>query len=88
MTKKKPEILTSAARIQDISLNQFMDDISEIIKSDPALTGLSPYSVTLRNRQGQTISLGYVSDNAFNVSCSDPNLLNMLLEATRKFYES
>jgi hypothetical protein len=87
MSEGKIKVLPSTVRIEKIDLLEFLGDLPEIIKSVPELSEIRATSVSLSHPRG-SISMGYVSQGAFNLSCGDPEILDKLVEAMKKFYES
>lgn len=86
MSREKVKVLPSTVRVEKINLMDFLKDLSEIIKSVPELSGVYASSVSLYHPRG-SISMGYVSPEAFNLSCADPEILEKLIEAMKKYYE-
>lgn len=87
MSKEKIKVLPSTVRIEKINLLDFLKDLPEIIKSVPELSGAYASSVSLYHPRG-SISMGYVSPEAFNLSCADPEILDKFIEAMKKYYEN
>ena len=74
-------------RITKISLRDFLDDVSKILKSDSTLNELRAMGLTFNHpKKGKNISISHYSENAFNMSCDDPELLDKMVKAIENQY--
>ena len=83
--EKKIRILPSAVRVEKISLLEFLEDLPQIIKSTPNLNEVRASNLTLSHPKG-SISMSTVAEEAFTIS-ADPDVLDKLVEAAKKYYE-
>jgi len=85
--KRMIRVLPTTVRVENIDLLDFLGDLSKILKSVPELSDSRASGVSISNPRG-TISMSYVSPNVFNLSGPDPEILEKLVEAMKKYYES
>lgn len=85
--KKEIRVLPSTVRIEKIELLDFLGDLPEILSSVPELSGVRATGVSLAHPRG-SISLSLISPEAFALSCPDPETMDRLVEAIKKYYTS
>lgn len=85
--KKKIRVLPATVRVENIDLLDFAKDVSEILESVPELSGARASGLSLSTPKG-TINMSFVSPNVFNLSGPNPEILDKLVEAIKKHYES
>ena len=85
--KKKIRVLPATVRIENIDLLEFSKDLQGILESVPELRGTRAASISLTTPKG-TISMSYAAPDQFNLSGPSPAILDELVEAIKKHYET
>ena len=85
---KEVKVLPTTVRVQNIDLLDFLKDLREILNSiDAGLGEVRASGLSITTSKG-TISFSYAARDSFNILCSDPETLDKLIEAIKKYYES
>jgi hypothetical protein len=84
--KKKIRVLPATVRVENVDLLEFLSDLPEILSSIPELSGSRASGVSLSTPKG-TINMSFVSPGIFNLSGPNPEVLDALIEALKKYYE-
>ena len=74
-------------RVENIDLLDFMKDLPEILKNVPELEGVRANGVTLVSPKGN-VNMSWVAQDVFNMSGPNPEILEKLVEAMKKHYQS
>lgn len=84
---EKIRIVPTTVRIEKVRLIDFLSDMREIIKGIEELANGTPTGVNFRLATKGSMNIALVGADTFNISCSDPETLDKLVEAAKKFYE-
>lgn len=81
-------ILPTTVRVQKVDLLKFLKDLPEILESiDTGLGEIRVSGLSIATSKG-TISFSYATKDSFNISSSDPEVLDKLIKAIERHYES
>jgi len=84
--RREIKVLPGTVRVENIDLIEFMKDLSEILKNVPELEGVRANGVNLVSPRGN-VSMSWVTKEAFNMTGSNPEILEKLIEAMKKYYQ-
>ena len=84
--KGRVKVLPTTVRVSGIKMINFIQTLPEILKKMPELGDIRGSNLSL-NFPNASLNMAWASEESFNISCNDPEILDVLIQKIENLYD-